>query len=125
MPAAPSHDDALAACRRLVGVLRLLNLADEELKSFGYVLPIPGTSLGPGAVVLVCQSFALLGRHLALLRTEIALVADNADGDGFGALGRGLVVFTWDDGMILGDETCQVVENLVADDLDHLEGGQR
>jgi hypothetical protein len=52
-PAVLSHDDALAAGRRLVGVLRLLDLTDEEFKSLGYVLPVPGTSLGPGAVVLV------------------------------------------------------------------------
>ena len=81
-----SHEHALAALGRLVGVLRLLHLADEQLKGPGDVLVVPGAGLGPGSLVLLGHGLALLGRHLALLGAQVALVADDADGDAGRAL---------------------------------------
>ena len=88
-PSAGLHNKAFSAGGGLVGVLRLLNLTDEQLECFGYVLAVPGTSFGPRAVVLVSERLALLGCHLALLRAEVALVADDADGNGLSALRGG------------------------------------
>lgn len=76
-----SHQYALAAGGRLIGVLRLLDLSDEELESLADVLVVAGTGLGPGAVVLLAQLLSVVGADLSLLGPEIALVAHNDDGD--------------------------------------------
>lgn len=83
---ARSHEHALAALGRLVGVLRLLDLADQQLKRAAHVLAVPRARLGPRALVLVGHRLALLGRHLPLLGAQVALVADDADRDAVCAL---------------------------------------
>lgn len=72
-----SHDGAFASTLRLVGVLRLLDLPDEELEGLGHVLVIPGAGFSPGTVDLLSQLLALLGADLALLGSQIALVTNN------------------------------------------------
>lgn len=81
-----SHEHALAAVGRLARVLRLFDLADEQLKGARHVLVVPRAGLGPGALVLVGHRLALLGRHLPLLGAQVALVADDADRDAGRAL---------------------------------------
>lgn len=49
---------------------------------------IPGAGLGPGAAELISQLLAILGADLALFGPQVALVADDADGDFLAALGR-------------------------------------
>ncbi len=81
-----SHDDTPPASSRLVGVLGVLNLADQQLKGLGHVLTIPGTSFSEGAIVLFGERLAFLVGYLSLLWSEVGLVANNADWDGVGAL---------------------------------------
>lgn len=83
-----SHHSALAAGGRLIRVLRLFDLCDEELESLVYVLVVASACLGPAAVVLVRQLLAVLGRDLALLGAQIAFVAHDDDGDPLHALWR-------------------------------------
>lgn len=93
IPRARSHELALAIGRRLVRVLRLFNLANQQLKRARHVLAVARAGLGPRALVALGERLALLGRDLSLLGAEVGLVADDADGDGVCALflGRWLV----------------------------------
>lgn len=83
-----SHDNALAAGGRLIRILRLFDLCDEQLKSLVDVLVVAGAGLGPAAVVLFGKLLAVVGRDLALLGAQIALVAHDDDGDPLDALWR-------------------------------------
>lgn len=83
---ASSHNIALAAGGRLIRVLRLLDLCNEQLKGLGYVLVVASTRLGPGAIVFLGQLLALLGGDLTLFGAQIGLVADDDDGDPLDAL---------------------------------------
>ena len=84
----PSHDDTFSIVLRFVWILRLLNLTDEQLKGLGDILVVAGAGLGPGAVELLRHLATLLGRDLALLRPEIAFVADNDEWYPFDTLER-------------------------------------
>lgn len=77
---------AVALFGGLAGVLRLLDLGNQQLKSLADVLVISCTRFGPSALDLFRYLLAILRGDLALLGTEIALVADNDDGNGLGAL---------------------------------------
>lgn len=99
-----SHQLALSAGRGLAGVGALLDLGDEKLKALADVLVVAGAGLGVAAVVLFRQLAAVLGRDLALLGSQIALVAHNDNGHPVGA---------------------EVVQNLLSNNLDHLKRGQR
>ena len=81
-----SHKDALSSVSRLVRVLALLDLADQQLKGLGDILVVARAGLGESAIELLGQLPALLGCDLALLGPEIALVADDAYRDPVGAL---------------------------------------
>lgn len=81
-----SHDFALPTVRALGGVLRLLNLRDQELERLGDVLVIAGTGLGPRAVELLRQPAPILLADLSLLWPQIALVTHNDDRDPVRAL---------------------------------------
>lgn len=83
-----SHNIALAAGGRLIRVLRLFDLCNEELEGLVDVLVVASAGLGPAAVVLVGQLLAVLGRDLALLGAQIAFVAHDDDGDPLDALWR-------------------------------------
>lgn len=83
-----SHDTALAAGGRLIRVLRLFDLCNEELKGLVDILVVAGTGLRPAAVVLFGDLLAILGRDLALLGAQIALVAHDDDRDPLDALWR-------------------------------------
>ena len=78
---------------RLIRILRLLDLADDEVESLADVLVVARAGLGVGAIELLGQRFALLDGDLALLGTEIALVAYDHDGDPFGALESDCISF--------------------------------
>lgn len=80
------HGDTCLGLGGVAGVLRLLDLGNQELKGFGHVLVVPSTRLGPAATALLCHLSALLGAHLALLGAQVALVADDDDRDGVGSL---------------------------------------
>lgn len=94
---ARSHEFALAIGRRLIRVLRLFNLANQQLKGARHVLAVSRAGLGPCALVALGELLALLGRDLALLGAEVGFVADDADGDGVCALfwGGGGLVSVW------------------------------
>lgn len=77
----PLHDDTFAARRGLIRVLRLLDLRNEQLKSLGDVFVVSGAGFGPATIVLFRQLLTLVGGNLTLLRTEIALVSDNDNGN--------------------------------------------
>lgn len=77
---------AVALFGGLAGVLRLLDLGNQQLKSLADVLVISCTRFSPAALDLFRHLLAILRGDLALLGTEIALVADNDDGNGLGAL---------------------------------------
>lgn len=76
-----SHNTALAAGGRLIRVLRLLDLSNEQLKGLANILVVTGTALRPGAIVLLGQLLSVLGGDLSLLGPEVALIAHNDDGD--------------------------------------------
>lgn len=73
------HDHALAVVGRSVGVLGLLDLVNEQLKGFGNMDIVSGTSLGPSAAELLSELLAVLWADLALLWSQVALVADDTD----------------------------------------------
>lgn len=81
-----SHNSALAPGRRLIGILGLLDLSNKLLKGLGDVLVIASTGLGPGTLKLLTKLLAILGSNLPLFGAQIALVADNDDGDPLDAL---------------------------------------
>lgn len=87
----PSHHGALAIVGRGVGVLRLLDLFDEQLKGLGDTNIVAGTGLGPGAAKLFGELLAVIVADLALFRSQIALVTNDADGNLFAALWKFLV----------------------------------
>lgn len=80
------HGDTCLGLRGIRGVLRLLDLGNQELKGLGHVLVVPSTSFGPATAALLCHLSALLGAHLALLGAQVALVADDDDRDGVSSL---------------------------------------
>lgn len=82
----PLHQDAIALSRCLAGVLRLLDLSDQELERFADVLVISCARLGPAALDLLGHLLSIFGGNLSLLGSQVALVADDDDGDGFGTL---------------------------------------
>lgn len=83
----PSHDLArLPPSGGLVRVRRLLDLPDHELERLDDVLVVAGTGLRERALEALCELLAVLGRNLALLGSQIALVADDDDRDPFCAL---------------------------------------
>lgn len=95
IPRARSHELALAIGRRLVRVLRLFNLANQQLKRARHVLAVARAGLGPRALVALGERLALLGCDLALLGAEVGFVADDADGDGVCALFLGGWLVDW------------------------------
>lgn len=80
------HKNAVALLRGLAWGLRLLDLSDHELKGLGHIGVVGRASLGPPALQLLSKLAAILRANLALLRSQIALVADNDDRDRFSAL---------------------------------------
>ena len=80
------HDGALAPARGLAGVLALLDLGDHQVEGFLDVLVVPRTGLGPCALEFGGEGSAVVGGDLALCGVEIALVADDDEGDPFRAL---------------------------------------
>lgn len=88
-----SHQDAIALRRRFAGVLRLLDLRYQELKSLAHVLVVPRARLGPAALDLLGELLSVLGGDLPLLGSQIALVAHDDDGDRLGALDEQLSAF--------------------------------
>lgn len=114
------HDAALPSARWLVWLLRFLNLGNHHLKGFGNIGVIACTRLDPAAVELTGQVLSLLGCEFPLALGHVAFVADNDDGNGLGALGTKVSV-----GMDMTGHrqaaTHQMVQDLVADNGDHLE----
>ena len=75
------HDSALASTRRLTRVLAPLHLGNHELKRLEHVLVVARAGLGPRALELFGEGFAVFGRDLALLGAEVGLVAYDDNGD--------------------------------------------
>lgn len=73
----PSHHAALVSARWLVWILRLLNLTDHQLECLGNILVVASRSFSPSTLVLFCKRLSVLCCDLALLWTQIALVADD------------------------------------------------
>ena len=67
-------------------VLGLFDLGDHELKGLGDVLIVAGAGFGPGTLELRPEVLAFFRRHLSLLWTQIALVADDDQRNRFGSL---------------------------------------
>ena len=82
------HDSALAATRGLTRVLAPLHLGNHELERLEHVLVVARARLGPRALELLGEGFAVLGRDLALLGAEVRLVAYNDNGDPVDGLGH-------------------------------------
>jgi hypothetical protein len=80
------HQNTIALARRLAGVLRLLDLPDQELESLAHVLVVSRARLGPAALYLLGELLSIFGCDLSLLGSQVALVADDADGDRLSAL---------------------------------------
>lgn len=80
------HQNAIALGRSLAWVLRLLNLSDQELESLAHVLVVSRARLSPAALYLLRELLSVFGCDLSLLGAQVALVADDADGDRLGAL---------------------------------------
>lgn len=80
------HQNAVALGWCLAGVLRLLNLSDQELKGLANVLVVSCARLGPAALYLFGELLSIFGGDLSLLGSQVALVADNADRNGVSAL---------------------------------------
>ncbi len=80
------HHPTRLAAARLGRVLRALDLGNHELKGLGDVLVVARAGLGEGAAELRAQLPPFVRRHLPLLGPQVALVADDDEGDGFGAL---------------------------------------
>jgi hypothetical protein len=80
------HDSTFAATSRLVRLCRLLDLSDHHLECLRDVGVVPSTGLSPSCVEFFCELLTLFGCDLALAFANIALVADDYEGDGFGAL---------------------------------------
>jgi hypothetical protein len=81
-----SHENTVALLGSLAGSLRLLDLGNHQLERLGDVGVVRGAGLGPATLQPLAQLAALLDADLALLRPQIALVTDDDDGDGLGAL---------------------------------------
>lgn len=81
-----SHEHTVALLGSLAGRLCLLDLGNHQLERLGDVGVVRGAGLGPAALQPLAQLAALLDADLALLRPQIALVTDDDDGDGLGAL---------------------------------------
>lgn len=56
------------------------------LERFLHILVVPRAGLGPGTLELLSESLAVLGRDLTLFGSQVRLVADNDEGNPFGAL---------------------------------------
>ena len=91
--ATASHKDAIALRRSFAGVLRLLDLSYQELKGLAHVLVVPRARLGPATLDLLGELLPVLGGDLPLLGSQIALVANDDDGDRLGALEDQLSAF--------------------------------
>jgi hypothetical protein len=63
------HEVAIALLRGLAGVLRLLNLANEQLKSLADVLVVSRARFRPSALDLLRHLLSILCGDLALLGT--------------------------------------------------------
>lgn len=85
-PAPVLHDTALPSTCWLVGLLRFLNLGDHHLKRFGHIGVVARTRLDPAAAELFGEILSLLGGEFPLGFGYVALVSDNDDGNGLGAL---------------------------------------
>lgn len=85
----------------LTGVLCFLNLGDHLLKSVGNINIEPGTGFGEAAFEIFGHVPSLFCRDLPLLRLEISLIPDNHH---------------WN------PVRTQVVQNLLMQHTDHLEG---
>lgn len=81
-----SHDHTLAAGGRLIRILRLLDLSDEQLKGLFDVFVVARAGLGPAAAVLLRQLLAVLSCDLALLGAQVTLVAHDDDRNPLDAL---------------------------------------
>lgn len=68
-PRTTSHEHAFVAPGWLVGILRLLNLPDHEIKRLADILIVPRAGLGVCALELLGQLFPLLQGDLALVGT--------------------------------------------------------
>ena len=76
---AASHSNTVALLRCFARVLRSFDLGNHELERFGHVGVIRRAGLGESALEPLGQLAALLEAHLALLRTQVALVAHYDD----------------------------------------------
>lgn len=70
-----SHNQAFTTVRGFVRILTFLDLGNEKFKGFTDVLVIASTSFGPSAIELLGQLLAVLLTDLALLGSQVALVA--------------------------------------------------
>lgn len=75
------HEFTLPTARALVGVLGLLDLRNQELKSLANVLVVASAGLGPRAVELLRQLAPVFLADLSLLGPQIALITHNDDRD--------------------------------------------
>lgn len=82
----PSHHNTLSAGGSFVGVLRLLDLGNERLKSLADMLVVAGASFGPAAVKPFCKLPGILLGNLTLFGAQVALIADNDNRDPIGTL---------------------------------------
>jgi len=69
------------AASGLTRVLAGLDLLDQKLEGLLDVLVVPRTGFGPAALELLRELLAVFGGDLALLGTQIGLVANDDDGD--------------------------------------------
>jgi hypothetical protein len=121
-PSCRSHDGALALVGRRVRVLGLLDLLDEKLEGLGDADVVAGAGLGPGAAELLSELLPFLNADLSLLGSQIALVADDADGYLLRALFESVSIkYEQGKGWGHGRAAYDVVKDLLADDADHLE----
>jgi hypothetical protein len=81
------HHDTLVSSRWRLGIARLLNLANHQLKSLVDILVITCTGFYPRTLELFAERLAFCGGYLSLFRSQVGLIANNHDGDEVCALG--------------------------------------
>jgi hypothetical protein len=80
------HENTVAFLGSLARGLCLFDLSNHELEGLGHIGVVCGAGFGPTALQLLSQLAAVLGTNLALLGSQIALVADNDNWHRLGSL---------------------------------------
>ena len=111
------HDRALPAAGWFLRLRCPLDLGNHLLEGFGNVLVLSRRCLDKTAFEFRCYLLALFDGDFSLGFLEVTLVSDDHDWDRVGSLRN-----VSNEKSFRSGETYQVIQNLVMDDIDHIEG---